>query len=393
MLIFPNRTVFNGTRLFISDLFSPLKIAIDLWDENLKIEIVNAGFDSGFDPQIADLNLLDFDCDCDYGDGYDTDDNPVGEFLKSIPVAVRRKVRRFKFQQLQLLQLLSVIDDEDEALKDENLILLWLLIGRASIIGMDRATQLNILEKGYENILEQLHDKPHLSIFDINKVSGAESGRPEFEGLEFVIKTGSGFEVLTHLDVIPIRLPRLMAKYPKMSDSKLLYNIFKSKRDYLDVISAIDPLSKIWMECLSIGEVLRLDNLAGKLNRIDNQNALYKTRERWLRDVENLNEFSEPPIEGTAVIIPIRSPIELFTALGPEHYLGPAYIDQVNQGSTYFYGAKIPDEVIIRIDIDTDGGHKLGDIWSSRGGSIESGVRMIIEEWFEEQNGMQSSEN
>jgi len=391
MLIYKNQTKYDGTRLYISDLFSPLKLTIHPWDENLEIEITNAGFDSGFDPQKADLNLLDFDHDHSGHDDYDSGDNPVAEFLKCIPQWVRSKVRKFKYQQLQLLQLLSLIDNED-ALKDENLILLWLLIGKSMMIKMDRTTQLNILTKGYEGILGQLYDKPHLSIHDIKKVSGAEFGRPEFEGLEFVIKTGSGFEILTHLDVIPIRLLRLMAKYPKMSNSKLLYNIFKSKRDYLDVIAEVDPLSKIWAECLSIGEVLKLKHPVEKLNKICNQNALYKTRDRWIEQVGKMEQFTDPPIEGTATITAIQTALDLYTALRPEHYLAPAYIDQVNQCKSYFYTANMPDEILVRVDIDAGEGMTLADLWSTQGGAIAPGARVMIEEWFEEKNGMQSSE-
>jgi hypothetical protein len=383
MLIYLNKTMFDGTRLYISDPFSPLEIAIDPWDKNLKVEIINAGFDPEFEPQNEDFNLLDFHYTGD--DGYDSNDNPVAEFLKCIPAVVMEKVRRFKFKQLQLLQLLSVISDLDDALKDENLILLWLLIGKSTMIGMDRTTQLNILAKGYEDILGQLYDKPHLSIFDIRKIVGADFTKPGFDGLEYVIETGSGFSILTNMEKIPIRLLRLMSKYPNMSNSKLLYNIFKSKRQYLDVISEIDPLSKIWAESLSLAGVLRIENQQEKLNAISSQSALYRIRNRWFEQVENLGEFPPPPIEGTSVIVPIRSPIDLFTVLGSEHFLAAAYIDQVNQGKTYFYEAKMPAEVMIKVDIESIG-NRLADVWSIDDQGINPETRLFIEKWFEEEN-------
>jgi hypothetical protein len=279
------------------------------------------------------------------------------------------------------LKLISVIDDE-EALRDENLVLLWLLLGKSIMIGLDRSNQLEIIDKGYGNILGQLFDKPHISIYDIKKISGEEFGKPEFKGLDFVIETGSGFGILTHMEKIPVKLPRLMKKYPNMSNSKLLYNIFQSKRDYLEVISEIDPLLKIWMECLSIGEVLKIKHPQEKLNSIISQSALYRIRNQWFEQVENLGDFPPPPIEGTSGIIPIRSPIDLFTAMGSEHYLAPAYIDQVNQGKAYFYESKMPAEFMIKVDID--GGLNLGDVWSIGGGGIEPSARMTIEEWFEQ---------
>lgn len=382
MLIYMNQTRYDGTRLYISDLFSPLKITIYPWDQNLEIEVIKPGFDPELDPQEEDFSLLDYD----YGDKYDSDDNPVAEFLKCIPQGVRNKVRKFKYQQLQLLQLISLINDED-ALRDENLLLLWLLQGRSSITGMNRKVQLSILAKGYESILGQLYDKPHLSIHDIRKVSGAEFGKPEFEGLEFVIETGAGFEILTHLDTIPIRLLRLMAKYPKMAGSKLLYSVFRSKQDYLDVIAEVDQLSKIWSECISIGEVLKIERSMNKLNGIGIQNILYKTRERWLRDIENLDEFPALPIDGTPVIIPIQRPIDLFSLLGPEHYLAPAYIDRVNQGKAYFYEARLPDTVMIQVDMESDGGLKLGDVWSNGDEGVKLQAREVIEEWIEDEIG------
>ena len=130
MLIYPYKTEFDGTNLIIFDVFSPLILKVNPWDKNLEVEIVRMGFDPDFNPRKASLNLLDFDLD-------EESSNPIREFLRCIPYEVRSQNRVFKFMQIQLMQLQSTINWK-EALSDENLLLLWLLVGKSAENDWDR---------------------------------------------------------------------------------------------------------------------------------------------------------------------------------------------------------------------------------------------------------------
>ena len=379
MLIYPNRAEFDGTCLFLQDAFSRLILRIAPWEENLKITVVRPGFNQDFHFQRENFNLLNFDQEFgSHGDG----DTPIGEFLQGIPYEIKLKIRRFQYQQLQLMQLLSAMNWE-VALSDENLLLLWLLVGKSAENDWDRTKQMEIISRGYDNVLEELYASPHLSKRDLKKITGDDYGEAEYNGLDFVISTGIGSRFLKRQREISTPLPRLMQRFPDMADAKILPTVLSTKQNYLDVIETVYSLSLIWSECVSLAGILGLDSTQERLNNISNQAALHRTRDRWLAQVENVEDFPSPPVEGTSAIIPVVKAVDLYTALWPMHYLAKAYIDQVYNGDIFIYAAQFPEEVLIKVDI-TDEGLRLGDVWSSKGEEIRPGNRLSVEEWFKQ---------
>jgi hypothetical protein len=378
MLIYPSRTEFDGTNLIIDDVFSPLRLRIYPFTHGLRVELIHQGFGPDLDFRKENFNLLAFDHE--FGND-EIGDNPVGEFLKCIPGAVRAKARRFQYQQLQMMQLLSVVNWRED-LSDEDLLVLWLLLGKSLENNWDRKYQLEIIRKGFDRTLGELYEYPHLNIEDLKKIRGDEPREAEFNGLDFVISTGKGSKVIKSLREIPAKLPRLIHRFPEMADSKLLPSVLKAERDYLNVIEAVHLMSLIWSVCESLARILGIDNYREQLNNITNQKALYRTRDQWIQQVENLEKFPSPPLEGSPAIAPIESPYDLFLALESSHYFAPALIDEVYLNTSYFYSAKLPSEVLVKIEFEPDG-LKLGDVWSPRGEEILPGTRKTIEEWFE----------
>jgi hypothetical protein len=382
MIIYLNKTEFDGTNLDISDAFSPMRLRVYSFSSNLRVEIIKPGFDPKFEPQNENINLLDFDNAVYNTDHYNG--NPVEEFLKCIPHNIKTRVKKFKYQQLQLIQVLSFIDWED-AMSDENLILIWLLICKSIQKNWNRTRQLDFLSKGFEFVFDELYDPNYLSTADLKKINGNDIGEPEFNGIDFLIETGKGAMIFKRQKEIPAKLLRLMFKYPDMTESNLLQNIFKSKRDYLDVIAEIDPLSGVWAECLSIGIILKNDYLR-TLNKITNISDLYWTRDHWYAKMEGLQEFPEPPIDGSLNIVPVQTPSKLFSLIRHNHHLVPAYFNAVYEGRCYFYTATMPEDSlsedsVVRVKIKQEG-FRLARVWSKKTKRSKTDIRKYIENWF-----------
>ena len=379
MIIYANRTKFENSTgsLIINDIFSPMQLEVHPWNQHLKIEIIRPGF-KGIDLSTENFNLLHLE----YADD---GDNPVAMFLQCIPLEIRENLNKFKYLQLQMMQLLSTLNWE-EYLSNEQLILLWLLMGKAVSKGWTLQQQREIIESGLDNLLGTLYESPYLNLNDLKKISSdGHLDEAVFHGLDFVTSTGAGSSLLKSLSFIPAKLPRLMKKYSQMADSMLLYSVFNQHRDYYQVIKVLDPMCKTWQKIISLSGILKIENPGGRLNKIQNQDILYKSYEKLIERVESL-EFPEPPLEGTGTIIPLRRPTDLFWALQGEHYLSSAYCERVNDGSCYFYEVKGHDDTIILIKVDIEsesGGLKLGDVWSP-GGGVPFETQTLIEEWFEQ---------
>lgn len=104
-------------------------------------------------------------------------------------------------------------------------------------------------------------------------------------------------------------------------------------------------------------------------------------RERWTADL--ISCFPNPPIPGSEVIRPIRTPTELYREGHVQRHCVGTYAERVAKGDLYIYQVLAPERATVAIARGPDGNWRISELRLSCNRAPSPATRAAVEAWIE----------
>jgi hypothetical protein len=133
------------------------------------------------------------------------------------------------------------------------------------------------------------------------------------------------------------------------------------------------------------------DNLAAEYTRIlqerENQRAARRVRRRvepqeGKTKREPIRAFPQPPLPGTADIVPLTSEAFLLAEGRGQHNCVGSYCNKVRGGSTYIYKVLRPQRATLSIVRGADGAWRIDELKAAHNVSVRRETRAAVSRWL-----------
>ena len=341
-------------------------------------------------------------------------DNPVREFIQTIPQSILDNVKRFHHNQITMLHWLATYPYA-ETLLHNNPILLWLLTYVARCRGWNSTQIDQILKAKQKEQLRIVLNSDFLpSIRFIRKISIDNGDLQELNLIRWALRSPQLYERLKHLPIIPTGLISLLQRFPYLLNSSLYLEftspvfIHLTKIDTKDLGHAFSRAAEyfgIWKDSIRLGRDLELIDADHSMTQCETFKQIQDIHDRWpsalnkrhaalsrsasfkqlqnlhdrwtaalnKRHSENMREnitpydsidsiestiipydYPPPPIPGNEHIEPIRRVTELHNEGWTMQHCIASYADDVAANRYYIYRVLKPERATLALDLTTN---------------------------------------
>lgn len=335
----------------------------------------------------------------------ETDGNPdVLKFIKPIPKKLQHKLRRFIYYQFSLLKTVLKNDAAVELL-DSNPVLLWLMVvnNRKGIISDIEFEQL--LHQKQLEIIDRLYGRKRQAYVKfLKKVTSERYNAFDFDNIEFTIQSDAVFQMTLRRQQVSTRQLRLLKHFPDLRNFRL-FEEFCWTGDDPDETLILDAaeIRQTIRDSIRLGRSLEITNTEmvvhncqtfDQLRRLHNR-WIQRLNRRWEEEREEREErnrernktlletpFPQPPLEGTAYCVPLRTSDDLYEESSSMEHCVAGYLSDVLEGSSFIYRVLYPERCTLELRM-TSSGIRRGQFKLKKNKTPSPESDLLVSDWFE----------
>ena len=237
---------------------------------------------------------------------------PVWKYIQTIPEEIRDVAIRYSYNQIKLLQILS-LHEEAKELASHNPNLLWLLACKIKEVSGTRYDQDKQLKCKQKKILSFVLNREisNSRVKLLRKIHVTEGDSFLYELLKLVLTEESVVAYFTHHWS---RIPQSLISTIIINESMVLSRVLSSANEIAVTKSSreyVADIVQLWKDTVNLGNLMGGGKeITNTLNRIQNLTQLQKLHDKWVNSLNThkINEFMLTPEASTSFHFPFFIP-------------------------------------------------------------------------------------